>query len=177
MRGGARRLSWRDLLTALVVLVALAAGAAIVARDQHTEFHGRARVSDGDSLEIAGQRLRLVGIDAPEMAQTCRDASGTVECGRSARFHLLGLVAGKRVTCTGTQYDRYDRLLATCLARNAVGPTSEGIELNASMVRDGWAIAYGGYEAEEAEARKARRGMWAFKFERPSDWRRRHGHA
>ncbi|MCG6858694.1 MAG: hypothetical protein LJE67_11590, partial [Salaquimonas sp.] len=39
------------------------------------------------------------------------------------------------------------------------------------------AIAYGGYEAEEAEARKARRGMWAFKFERPSDWRRRHGHA
>ena len=171
LRGGTRRLSWRDVLTVLAVLAALTAGAVIVGRDQNEEIQGRARVSDGDSLVIDEQRIRLIGIDAPELKQTCRDVSGMVECGRSARFHLLGLVAGKRVTCTGMQYDRYDRLLAICVARNAVGPTSVGIELNAAMVRDGWAIAYGGYEAEEDEARRARRGVWALDFERPSDWR------
>ena len=37
---------------------------------------GRARVVDGDSLEIGAARIRLFGIDAPEGAQHCRDAQG-----------------------------------------------------------------------------------------------------
>src|ERR1700730_15860074 len=35
---------------------------------------GAALVVDGDSLEISGARIRLTGIDAPEMRQTCTDA-------------------------------------------------------------------------------------------------------
>src|SRR5207237_1182174 len=46
---------------------------------------GRARVVDGDSLEVAGYRIRLFGIDAPEWRQECTDASGaSYACGRAA---------------------------------------------------------------------------------------------
>jgi endonuclease YncB( thermonuclease family) len=36
------------------------------------------------------------------------------------------------------------------------------------------AVAYGGYEAEEAEARATKRGIWATQFERPADYRKKH---
>ena len=40
----------------------------VVAR---AEITGAARVIDGDTIDIAGERIRLHGIDAPESGQTC----------------------------------------------------------------------------------------------------------
>ena len=65
-----------------------------------------------------------------------------------------------------TSLDRYGRDLAACAV--------DSRDINAELVRDGSALAYGKYEAEEAQAKGARRGLWAGTFERPSDWRRRH---
>jgi endonuclease YncB( thermonuclease family) len=42
------------------------------------------------------------------------------------------------------------------------------------MVGAGQAVAYGAYQAEEREAREARRGVWASTFEHPAVWRGRH---
>ncbi|MCH7957523.1 MAG: thermonuclease family protein, partial [Proteobacteria bacterium] len=50
--------------------VALVAVAALLAFPAHAEIVGKARVIDGDTLEIAGQRIDLHGIDAPENEQT-----------------------------------------------------------------------------------------------------------
>jgi len=63
-------------------LVALAVAAPAVA----AEITGPARVIDGDTIDIAGTRIRLWGIDAPETRQTCegRDRQ-TYECGRPSR--------------------------------------------------------------------------------------------
>jgi len=44
---------------------------------------GRASVIDGDTLEIAGKQIRLLGIDAPESSQTCTDSRGSrYRCGQ-----------------------------------------------------------------------------------------------
>ena len=50
----------------LVLVAAGAAGAAI---------SRKASVTDGDTLKVGPERIRLHGIDAPESAQSCR-ASG-----------------------------------------------------------------------------------------------------
>lgn len=53
---------------------------------------GAARVVDGDTLVIGDTRVRLLGIDAPEMAQSCTAAGGggggTYACGVAAKEAL-----------------------------------------------------------------------------------------
>ncbi len=129
---------------------------------------GRARVVDGDSLEVAGRRIRLFGIDAPEGRQTCRDARDrSYRCGEDARRALAGLIGGREVSCTPVG-ESHDRDVAVC--------TAGGRDLSEAMVRDGFAIelrnhSRGRYSAAEREARDAKRGLWAGSFERPGAWR------
>lgn len=130
---------------------------------------GKPRVIDGDTIEIAGDRVRLSGIDTPEKKQTCLDESGKRwRCGEDAIFALLDLVGTHWITCKGEKRDRYGRLIAVCFA----GP----FDINAKMVRQGWALAYrkysNAYVAEEAEAKSKRRGLWRGRFVSPWDWRR-----
>ena len=66
------------------------------------DITGPARVIDGDTLDIAGQRIRLHGIDAPEKNQTCRIEGIPWACGIAAWGELVQLVAGQDVTCVAT---------------------------------------------------------------------------
>ena len=110
-------------------------------------------VHDGDTISVGDQRIRLWGIDAPELSQTCHSEGGDYACGRRARDALQALVAKRPVTCEWRERDRYGRLLAICHA----GDT----DLNGQLAEAGWAVAFGGYEGEEKRAREARRGLWA----------------
>jgi endonuclease YncB( thermonuclease family) len=130
------------------------------------ELTGAAEIIDGDSLRINGVEIRLRGIDAPELMQTCQISGQNIPCGRNARAALRRLASTGLVTCVGDERDRYGRLLAVCRVR--------GIDINAAMVRDGQAVAFGGYTREEAEASAAFKGIWEGQFERPRDWRQRH---
>ncbi|MEN2991815.1 thermonuclease family protein [Tistrella sp. BH-R2-4] len=134
------------------------------------ELTGEARVIDGDTLEIAGERVRLYGIDAQEAAQSCTGADGRVwPCGAAAGEALRALTQGREVICVVTGRDRYKRFLALCHAG--------GEDLGARLVRDGMALAYRRYSriyaALEAEAHDAGRGIWAGRFEMPELWRHR----
>jgi len=130
---------------------------------------GWARIADGDSIEIAGGRIRLEGIDAPELHQTCTDRAGrSWSCGRTAADELRNYIAGRDLTCRPSGYDRYRRLLAVCFL-------ADGSEINAWLVRQGWALAYGrGYQSEQHEAQAGRRGIWAGTFTPPAEWRKQH---
>lgn len=147
--------------------LALAVVAARLDRTETVRPQGRAVVNDGDTLTLAGRRIRLRGIDAPEYSQTCTRAGAAYACGRQSRRELETLIAGRPVTCEGWERDRYDRLLAVCRAGD--------IDLNRRLVEDGWAVAYGDYADAELAARRAGKGLWAGEFERPRAWRELQG--
>jgi endonuclease YncB( thermonuclease family) len=158
-----------DFVVALGFLLLLAiAGAVLQYRlGSGRDLAGAAEAIDGDSIRLLGEELRLDGIDAPEYRQTCRDrAGGEVACGRQARRALAAMLALGNVNCMISRADRYGRGLARCRQGDA--------EINAALVRQGHAVSYGAYQAEEAEAKAAGRGIWATSFERPESWRRSH---
>ena len=164
-RGPLGRIAEALLAVAVLALLLLMAGS--LQRFNAVSQSGDARIADGDTLDLAGQRIRLQGMDAPELNQQCALAGRNYPCGRRAKDALEQLVAGRKVSCRGWERDRYGRLLAIC--------TAGTVELNRRLVADGWAVAYGDYDAEERAARRDRRGIWAGAFERPDEWRASHG--
>jgi endonuclease YncB( thermonuclease family) len=155
-------LSWRRPV-AFALAVALFAGPAATASGAPSEVvSGPAMAVDGDTLDVSGARVRLEGIDAPEVSQTCPRAwLGTWDCGRAAKRAMEDMVRGQDVTCESRGHDKYDRMLGVCFAA--------GRNVNAAMVRAGLAWAFVKYSdtyvAEEAEARAARAGIWAAEAE------------
>ena len=99
-------------------------------------------IADGDTITCAGVRVRLFGINAPELSHPdlrIAEESG----GREASARLLALTRG-RVTCTeaGNQYDRYGRMVAKC-------STAQTPDLGAEMVREGLACQWIRYSRHE----------------------------
>lgn len=132
---------------------------------------GYVAVTDGDGLVMAGERIRLWGIDAPELDQTCKRQGATYACGENAREALAGLLTGGEVSCEPVDRDHHGRLVARC--------SVQGRDLGAEMVRLGWAVDFrrysqGAYAALERQARGAKRGLWAGEFVPPAEWRRSH---
>ena len=132
------------------------------------DITGPARVVDGDTLEVAGQRIRLHGIDAPEAKQTCKAGGVTWRCGERASLALFGKIGRSEVRCKELYRDRYKRVVAICYAGSD--------DLGRWMVREGWAVAYrrffDGYIAAENEARSEERNLWRGEFVMPWEWRK-----
>ena len=129
------------------------------------------RVPDGDTLwvkPVAGgtfRKLRLDGVDAPEL---CQDG------GVAARKALAGRLLAQTVTVTERRRDDYGRALVRLNHR--------GEDVAGWLVREGWAWSYrwrhsdGPFAIEETLARKDRKGIFAsVDAENPRDFRRRHG--
>lgn len=87
-------------------------------------YHGQCWVIDGDTIDIRGTRLRLAGIDAPELD----DPYGQV-----AKFALIRLCKGQVIRAVADGDQSYERLVATCYL-------PDGRDLSAEMVKAGHAI-------------------------------------
>lgn len=147
----------------IAVALAVLAGSAVAA-----DLEGQASVIDGDTVEIAGQRVRLHGVDTPESAQLCYRESRSWACGRDAALALADKIGRRHIRCEPKDKDRYDRVVAVCYLGEE--------DLNAWLVGQGWGMAYVKYSrvyaANELLAKEARRGIWGSEFDAPWDWRR-----
>lgn len=130
---------------------------------------GPARVIDGDTVEVAGTRIRLHGIDAPEVAQTCSTEQGVrFACGTWVTDQTRQLLLGKWLRCTQVDTDRYGRMVATC--------DMGGQDLGQVLVERGLAFAYRkysmAYDLDEKRAAIMDRGLHALRIQSPSQFRK-----
>ena len=140
------------VVAAVLLTVAPAVGAA--------QISGRATaVIDSATLEIAGQRIRLFGLQEAAPSQTCSLGALTWACGQEARWAAVNRVGNHWVVCEERARDAGGTVLAVCYLGGLGGP-----ELNAWLVEEGWALAVRdvatSYVAEEESARAAGRGLW-----------------
>ena len=77
------------------------------------EVAGPANISDGDTIVIGDVKIRLSGLDAFEDGQDCTRSGRSYNCGADAENALRSMLRSG-ASCTGTEYDGYGRLLATC---------------------------------------------------------------
>ena len=136
-------------------------------------IRGKALVIDADTIKVgeAGTRVRLDGIDAPELKQPCIAADGSEwACGREAGLALERRIAGRNVVCERLRPGLV-RLRGVCRIEGEEG------ELNRWAVKAGWAFAFvkssSAYTGDEAAARIAGRGIWSGRAPVPPwEWRR-----
>ena len=129
---------------------------------------GPLRVIDADTFDVGGERVRLFGVDAPELSQNCVDAAGQDwPCGAWAAEEAARRWEGRLARCEAVDTDRYGRIVARC----AVG----GSDIGAALVEDGLAMAYRtysmDYDLQEKAAVIAAVGIWAGEVQTPADWR------
>ena len=144
---------------------------------QASEIVGFPKVVDGDTIHIKSYKIRLEGIDAPEMKQKCKkpylkimffNFQKDYYCGQMSKKKLVQKIGNKPVKCILLGKDRYKRYLAKCLKGT--------INLNRWMVRNGYAIAYRKYSKiyipDENFAKEEKLGLWIGTFIKPEKWRK-----
>lgn len=152
----------------MLMLLGAAAVVALTSAPSRADLSGEAEVLDGNTLVVGGQRVRIYGIDAPELAQTCDWPEKVIECGRISRSAMLDLVAGiDRVACRTRGRDHSGQWIAICYA--------DGSDIGRNMVHTGWALADRhqslNYVRTEHRAKNAKRGLWKGEFDPPWVWR------
>ena len=142
------------------------------------EITGYAKVIDGDTIIMKGNKIRLYGIDAPEKNQICSKTwlsfniitlNKDYECGLKTTNLLKKFVKNEILVCKKKSVDRYNRIVAICYKKRR--------DVNSWLVRNGLAVAYTKYSKKyiinEKDAEKEKKGLWAGNFEMPWEWRKK----
>ena len=145
-----------------------------------TEIYGVPKIIEGDTVNINNKKIRLEGIDAPEIKQQCKkpflkisaiigfEFNKNYSCGVIAKKKLIDKINYSKIKCITSSKDRYKRFLATCF--------KDKINLNKWMVRNGNAVAYKRYSKDyvidETYAKENKLGMWKGYFIMPEKWRK-----
>ncbi|MGH6913318.1 MAG: thermonuclease family protein [Geminicoccales bacterium] len=128
------------------------------------EIRGQGTVLSGNEVMVGAQAVRLFGIAAPGLKETCEINDAKMKCGIVAWAELIKLADGQQVSCdseeaAGAPPAKTEKpvTFATCY----IGET----DLNEAMVRSGWARAArqqsDRYEVDENDAKESGRGLWS----------------
>ena len=141
------------------------------------EIIGIPKVVDGDTIYINSYKIRLEGIDAPEIKQKCKkiylnimflNFQKNYYCGVISKKKLTKKINNKSVKCILSGKDRYKRYLGKCFLKKT--------NLNRWMVRNGYALAYRKYSKmyvfDENSAKEEKLGIWRGSFIKPEKWRK-----
>lgn len=124
-------------------------------------------IASGDRFRIGNQWIRLFGIAAPEINQTCTDDHGRAfNCGYTVARKLKDLLGNDEVTCTVMTVSAQGVVSARC----SIGQ----YDLGAVLVESGWSVALRAvspvYIPYEDSARQKQLGLWAGQFYMPWEW-------
>ncbi len=102
---------------------------------------------DGDTIVISGTKIRIGGIDAPELNHPY---------GKNSKYALINMCKGQVVTAKISEDLSYDRVVATCFL-------PDGTDVAARLVEQGLALDWprfsgGAYRHLEPEG--ARKKLW-----------------
>lgn len=168
------------ILTVFVLLslsLGLSERAAAGVSDNDGDAARVVRVNDGDTVTVSidrhRQKIRLIGIDAPELGQQ--------PWGERAKRHLQDILSSSRSVSLEhdvERRDKYGRLLAYIR-------TADGRMVNAEMLRDGYAVLFtfppnvkhvNEFTSSQRQAREKKLGIWGKDglSQLPVDWRRQH---
>ncbi|MBE6449152.1 MAG: thermonuclease family protein [Alphaproteobacteria bacterium] len=128
------------------------------------------RVNTGRNIQFGNESVQLYGIDAPDLAQPCKNSAGVnYNCGQVSKEQLEKLTIGKSLNCVNKGKNVYGQPVASC--------SVDGEDLASLMVRSGWAVAdpsiTDAYVADEKIAYHQKTGLWNGKFHSPWRWRMR----
>ena len=152
---------------------------------QAETIRGKARVIDGDTIEINGEKIRLLCIDTPESnyrnkTQYCLD--NETDCGLLAKKALKQFINKKEVWCEYEKRDIYGRILGMCQEYSYWNTYPYWGTYNYEMIYNGYAWFYtGGKECEEFKqafenAKEKGRGLFNEElggFKEPKAWRKK----
>lgn len=91
-------------------------------------------IVDGDTITLEGERIRLMGFDAPETYRA--QCASEFERGQAAKKRLTELLAGRALDVRRCCHDRYGRTLAHVLV--------DGRDVAEVMIGEGLARSYNG---------------------------------
>ncbi len=139
-------------------------------------FEPQYRIIDGDTIELRGERIRLHGLDAPELSQTCfkeKKKKNNYECGVDSKLALEKIIEENQtsskldLTCKKITKDKYQRTIAKCFVAN--------MDIGSELVKQGWAVAYTRYSKDylpqESFAKEHKLGIWQGSFQNPETYR------
>jgi micrococcal nuclease len=119
------------LIAAVGLLVGSAGTAGVMTMTAASPITGHARIIDGDTLIVDHVKIRLNGVDAPEIG---KPNSRDYYVGLGAKFKLTDIVGGAPIACQPDGTRSYDRIVAVCKR------VSDGLDIGAELIRRGWAL-------------------------------------
>lgn len=130
---------------------------------------------DGDSFILADRKVKLWGIEAPQLNQKCYFNNSYFNCGKKSKQFLIEKFSNKTIACDVQLILKNNTYVSNCYAynpRSTENFRTDGIFINDYLVAKGYAfekikISHGYFSKSNFEAQRTKKGLWFFNIVMP----------